>query len=444
MNAAMAAAPVRHEELHGVARLIEERFGLMVGEHHDALAVSVRAVATRHSLPVARLLEQLAWNPVLLREVAGHLGVPETYFFRHPEVFDELAAFLERRLLTQDRVTVWSAGCCRGEELYSLAIVLDERLGAGWQARVSLAGCDVSTEALATAQAGVYGEWSFRGATSEARRHAAFERVGPGRWRVRADIRAALRFEHLSVQELVSQVSPGSVDAFLFRNVAVYFAPQVVAPLFEALAAALSEGGLLCLAATDPQPAMSGLAPRPHVSAIYERSSTHRHRQPAATPAKRARLASPFARTPGARRVPEKVPRPAPVAAPSTPPEDARQLADAGRVPEALALLEKGAPGMDAASRHLLRGQILLGAGRVSEAREELRRTLYLNPEHLLGRYWLAQALVRAQEPRGALTHLRELERQLRDRDGMDTLEDAQSTVSELQGALARLKEQLT
>jgi tetratricopeptide (TPR) repeat protein len=240
---------------------------------------------------------------------------------------------------------------------------------------------------------------------------------------VRAALRDGLRFEHWSVQELVAQLQPGSVDAFLFRNVAVYFAPRAVASIYEAMATALSDGGLLCVAATDPQPAVATLTALDAPSGVYRRCD------PAPEPRPPANPPSP----------------PPPARVTSLPAPDPRQLADAGRIDEALVALEtRGAPGLGDAARHLLRGQILLSAGRVPGAREALRRALYLEPDHLVARYWLALTLTRARDVPGALAQVRELERQLRTRDDADLLEDGQGTVRELRAELGRVREQLT
>ena len=414
-----------------LARLVEARYGLATDAPSPALASALERFAARHSLSAQSALEQATSNPALLRELAGHLGVPETYFFRHPELFDELVPFVERALHQRAQLTVWSVGCCRGEEVYSLAFALAARLGPGWSSRVSLRGCDISLEALATARAGVYGRWSFRGPPSEALREASFEPLDGERWRVPAELRAAVAFEHLSAQELAGQLEPGSVDVVLFRNVAVYFAAGAVQPLYQAFAAALRPGGLLCLATTDPAPQVPGLVSAQVALGLYEK-----------------RVDLPLAPRRAARpRSAPLAPRPAPLAPrPSAPPpvRDARQLADAGQVDEALELLEKpGQAGLPDSARHLLRGQICLGAGRLPEATGEFRRVLYLEPGHLLGRYWAALTFARAGATGQALQHALELERLLQGRDGTAAVEDG-LTVGELRRALTELKERLT
>ncbi|MDP1830106.1 MAG: CheR family methyltransferase [Archangium sp.] len=431
----MSAASTRevrsgpHERL---ARLIEGRFGLAVDPASPALSTALQRFAARHALSPHTALERAEANPALLRELAGHLGVPETYFFRHPELFEELGPFLERRLQDQAQVTVWSVGCCRGEEAYSLAITLDERLGAGWPSRVAIRGCDLSAEALALARAGVYGRWSFRGPASVTQQRA-FEALRGEQWKVRDHLRAAVSFEHLSAQELASRLEPASVDVIIFRNVAVYFSADAVQPLYEAFGRALRPGGLLCLATTDPPPAVPGLASTHVAFGVHEKRLT--------VPAARAVAPSPTR----SRRA--LVPRraPSPQGPPAPRPLDPRQLADAGRVDEALALLDQPGPsGAPAAARHLLRGQICVGAGRLSEATEALRRVLYLEPGHLLGRYWAALAFARAGSAGLAIRHALELERSLKDQADTATVEDGVTTVGELRLALTELKERLT
>lgn len=429
MNATVRATASRAEHL---ASFIEARFGLPPASAAD-LDDAVATVARRRGLPVAEVINQALVFPALLREIAGVLGVSETYFFRHPDALVEIARLVERRLETREEVVVWSAGCCRGEELFSLAITLDERLAPGWQRRVRLMGCDVSVESIGLAREGVYGEWSFRGGGGDRFKGTAFVPAGPGQWRVRDDLRAAARFEHLSVQELAIQSAPASIDVLLFRNVAVYFTPSVMPPLFEALNAVLAPGGVLCLAATDPLPVLPSLEPSPAVVGMYLR------KQPGAAPARQ--VSSEPARRPLAPRPEHQPLHPPPPAEPVL--ARAQRMADGGHVTEALALLEtEGARACSGTA--LLRAQILAGAQRWPEARESLRRLLYLEPHHLLGRYWLALTLMHQREAAGALTQVRELARQLQSRRADEALEDGQTTAGSLADELRRLEGELT
>src|SRR5690348_14511689 len=62
--------------------------------------------------------------------LARHLTVGETYFFREQGCFDVLEEHIFPQLMhacarSHKQLRIWSAGCCTGEEAYSIAILLD-------------------------------------------------------------------------------------------------------------------------------------------------------------------------------------------------------------------------------------------------------------------------------------------------------------------------------
>ncbi len=80
------------------------------------------------------------------------LTTNETYFFREPEHFRYLAAQI-LPTLRQRPVRVWCAAASTGEEPYSLAMLLQDKLGdGGW----SLLASDLSTRVLGRASQGLY------------------------------------------------------------------------------------------------------------------------------------------------------------------------------------------------------------------------------------------------------------------------------------------------
>ena len=100
--------------------------------------------------------------------LASHLTVGETYFFREKrsfEVLEEhiLPVLLRARGDTEARLRIWSAGCCTGEEPYSIAMLIDRLIPNAAKQNITILATDINPRFVRKAADGVYGEWSFRG-----------------------------------------------------------------------------------------------------------------------------------------------------------------------------------------------------------------------------------------------------------------------------------------
>ena len=83
----------------------------------------------------------------------------EYFAFLEEKVLPEL---IELRRTTGKYLRIWSAGCCTGEEPYSLAILLDKILGDTKDWNITILATDINPIFLRKASAGIYGKWSFR------------------------------------------------------------------------------------------------------------------------------------------------------------------------------------------------------------------------------------------------------------------------------------------
>lgn len=187
--------------------------------------MSERVVALGHA-SFAEYCEYLRYHPQRKTEVDRAIDLVttnETYFFRE---LSQLRAF-ERQVLPnlrdsarlRKRLTVWSAGCSTGEEVYTLAILIERsNLFAGWDVRVL--GNDISRRVLQTARRAVYREASFRAMPSEYERY--FVHTPEGRM-VQESIRAKCHFGHFNLLDEARVAMIGRVDAIFCRNVLIYF-----------------------------------------------------------------------------------------------------------------------------------------------------------------------------------------------------------------------------
>ena len=173
---------------------------------------------------IADLTRLLASDADARRRFRASIAVSVTGLFREPAQFDLLEQKLLPPLLANGRrITVWSAGCADGTELYSVAIVL-HRLGA--LGRAHLLGSDLLEENLAEARRGTY----------------ASVTIAP-------ELRVRCRWE---LRDLTRDGAPrGAWRLVICRNLAIYLAPDARDALHTTLAGALAPGGVLLLGHTE-------------------------------------------------------------------------------------------------------------------------------------------------------------------------------------------------
>jgi chemotaxis protein methyltransferase CheR len=184
------------------------------------------------------------------RELIPSLTNPESHFFRdHAQMAllrDTLLPELIARNRPQQRLRLWSPGCSRGQEPYSLAMLLQQLLPDWSQWNLAILGTDINEEYLATARRGVYGDWSFRSLDPAIRKR--YFRPVPGGHQIDDSLRSMVTFrEHNLVRDACPDPASGlrELDLILCRNVFIYFTPESIRLVLPRLAAALREDGCL-------------------------------------------------------------------------------------------------------------------------------------------------------------------------------------------------------
>ncbi|MFN3989703.1 MAG: CheR family methyltransferase [Erythrobacter sp.] len=189
-------------------------------------------------------------SQALTRQVVEALLNNETYFFRDKPTFDQLPHTilpeLARRRAATRRLSIWSAGCSTGQEVYSLAMLFADQRNQweGWT--IEILGTDVSHRVIAAARAGRFSQFEVQRGLSVAQMLTHFDEDG-GAWQVREAVRSLVRFQ----QHNILDHPPGrkSFDLILCRNVLLYFNQQTRAHTFMRLAEALASDGYLMLGA---------------------------------------------------------------------------------------------------------------------------------------------------------------------------------------------------
>ncbi|MFC0080879.1 CheR family methyltransferase [Aciditerrimonas ferrireducens] len=200
----------------------------------------------------------------LAQRVVEALTTNETSWFRDGAPFEALRTVvlpeLVRRSAQTGRLAIWSAACSTGQELYSIAMLLDPARFLLPQGTVELVGTDLHTALVARAASGRYSAAEVaRGLPPELL--ARYFRPVEGGFEVVPALRAITRFFPLN---LAGPWPPlPRFDLVLLRNVLIYLAPEVQQAVVAKAAAQLAPGGLLLLGAAELLlGAASGLRPR--------------------------------------------------------------------------------------------------------------------------------------------------------------------------------------
>lgn len=176
-----------------------------------------------------------------------------THFFREAHHFEHLAGVLDRRIAEaeasgQRRLRLWSAGCSTGEEPYSLAMVLLDRLGsraASFDARVL--ATDIDTTVLETGRQGLYPADQAKGLSEDFRERFTSPVQTPAgpRLKLAQAVRDLIAFKPLNLTQAWPMKGP--FDAIFCRNVLIYFDRQGRQSVVERFRDLLSDDGFLYL-----------------------------------------------------------------------------------------------------------------------------------------------------------------------------------------------------
>ena len=168
------------------------------------------------------------------------LTTNESYFFRESKHFD----FVRNEVLATHPpgrlFRVWCAACSTGEEPYSVAMLLAERLGVGpWE----VLGSDISSRCLETAKQAIY---PFERAAQLPRQYLSeycLKGVGgqEGNFQVGTALRERVRFMQINLNAALPPL--GRFDIIFLRNAMIYFDAPVKREVVTRLLPALEGGG---------------------------------------------------------------------------------------------------------------------------------------------------------------------------------------------------------
>lgn len=183
----------------------------------------------------------------LFIDFLNQVTVTVSEMFRDPPFYRAIREEVVPLLATFPSIRIWIAGCSRGEEAFSIAIVMEE---AGLLPRTTIYATDINPAAIDGGKGGILPLAEMRGYSrnylSSGGSGSLSDYLQARYDRVIIDKRIRDRIVFAS-HNLATDGSFGEMQMILCRNVMIYFTPPLKERVLTLLDSSLEPGGILCL-----------------------------------------------------------------------------------------------------------------------------------------------------------------------------------------------------
>ena len=193
------------------------------------------------------LQDRVLHEPAVMEALLRDMSVNVTGMFRDPTFFRSLREKVVPMLRTYPSVRIWHAGCASGEEVYAMAILLEEE---GLYERSRLYATDMNAEALEHARTGIFPIARMREYTTNyqqaggTRSFSEYYTASYGAALFHARLRENVLFAQ---HNLATDTSFSEFNVILCRNVLIYFDRDLKERTLRLFGDSLSPLGFLCL-----------------------------------------------------------------------------------------------------------------------------------------------------------------------------------------------------
>lgn len=258
----------KHEPVRQLIQLTADKFGFEISENRLNLLTNILNERTQqtgfHSQQdyVSELIHgewHSEWNLII-----DQLTIKQTYFFRNESQFEYLENVIipewvqkySGKTLVLPKIRILSAGCSTGEEPYSIAMSVADKIRHrnNWDIRID--AIDISYRAIETAQKGVYRR-SQRFEENLRQKDPSylekfFDTVVESDFqvfRIKNDIRKLVHFSNVNLKVMfeVSPVLLRRYDVIFCRNVMIYFGLDDQIRLVELLERSVEPQGYIMM-----------------------------------------------------------------------------------------------------------------------------------------------------------------------------------------------------
>lgn len=232
MTTAVAPLEVTDSQLAQYAKLIYDRTGIYVSPHKKTL-LSNRVRRRLRATGVSsyddyfkRLRSRPAGDPewdAFLQEITTH----ETYLFRDQSHWDWFRDEFLKQISAAARdgkrkktLRIWSAACSTGDEAYTLATCIAERLPSPSQWEIEILGTDLGVGAVAAAEKAEFGKRAMHLVPDSLKRRFFVHDPNNETWSPKKQLREWAQFRP---HNLLEPLNERPFDLVFLKNVLIYF-----------------------------------------------------------------------------------------------------------------------------------------------------------------------------------------------------------------------------
>lgn len=236
------------ENREAVVRFVREHYGVELSDSkYRRVWEKIRSnVQERGDKDVAEYLSAISRNQNLLEAsgLSDAVTTNVTSFFRenhHFELFEtDVVPGLRKKSEAGEPIRIWSAGCSKGPEPYSIGMTLMHAWPDAAKADVKILATDIDSSALHTAKEGRYPKEEKQ---SIPQKYASFYDVGPQVFEISDVIKRMIVFRPLNL--VLDLPFSGMFDVIFCRNVAIYFSDELQAGVWRKIVSVLKKDGTI-------------------------------------------------------------------------------------------------------------------------------------------------------------------------------------------------------
>lgn len=265
------------EEFEFLSGLVRKSSGLVLSSDKTYLLESrLTPIARKAELGgITELVAALrtGTKDTLAAAVTEAMTTNESFFFRDKTPFDlfndKILPHMQQTRGAQRKLRIWSAAASTGQEIYSLAMLIDNNPAvAGW--KFDLLGTDLSREVLERAKLGTYTQFEVQRGLPIQLLMKYFTQVGES-WQIDSKIRSMAQFKENNLLEPLAHL--GKFDIIFCRNVLIYFDQPTKKMVLERMADMMPEDGCLLLGAAETVVGITdAFKPVPGARGLYARN----------------------------------------------------------------------------------------------------------------------------------------------------------------------------